>query len=93
MNTNLFFLSVADTTIGDEGMISLSSVLPMTKIRTLIIGGNRVSRRGLDPLADAIMSTKQFRSISFISTLRNKDLITLEDIKHFLMRIQFHPVV
>ena len=92
VNTNLVFLAVTDSAIEDEGIIFLSSILPMTKITSLCIGGNCISRRGLDPLADAIMSTKQFRLLSLASTMRNKDLITLEDIKH-LMRIQFHPML
>ena len=92
MNTNINYLGINDSAIGDEGMISLSSILPMTKIVSLDVGGNCISRIGLDPLADAIM-TKDFRAISFVTTiLRNKDLISLEDIKHFLTRIQFHPV-
>ena len=92
MNTNINYLSINDSAIGDEGMISLSSKLPMSKIVSLDVGGYCISRRGLDPLADAIM-TKDFRAISFVTTiLRNKDLISLEDIKHFLTRIQFHPV-
>ena len=93
VNTNLAFLAVTDSAIEDEGIIFLSSILPMTKITSLCIGGNCISRRGLDPLADAIMSTKQFRLLSLASTMRNKDLITLEDIKHLLMRIQFHPML
>ena len=93
MNTNLVNLDLTDCAIEDEGIIFLSSILPMTKITSLCIGGNCISRRGLDPLADAIMSTKQFRLLSLASTMRNKDLITLEDIKHFLMRIQFHPML
>ena len=91
VNTNLQCLAFNDSAIGDEGLISLSSILPMTKIRTLGIGGNCVSRRGLDPLADAIMLTKQIKSISFTS--RNKDFKNLEDIKRFLSRIQFHPML
>ena len=89
-NTNLTALAFNDSAIGDEGMISLSSVLPKTQIMLLGIGGNCISRRGLDPLADAIMSTKQFRSISIASTMKNKDFITLDNIKYFLTKIQFH---
>ena len=93
MNTNISFLDVADSAIEDEGIISLSSILPMTKITSLCIGGNCISRRGLDPLADAIMSTKQFRILSIGSKMRNKDLIKLEDFKHVLTRIRFHPML
>ena len=39
------------------------------------------------------MSIKQFVTLSLASTITNKDCITLEDIKHFLMRIQFHHML
>ena len=90
-NTNVVILNVSDCDIGDEGIIFLSSILPRTKLAMLGLGGNYISRKGLNPLADAIMSTKMFCSIYFTSAL--KKAICLEDIKHFLLRIQLHPML
>ena len=90
-NTNVVIFNVSDCDIGDEGIIFLSSILPRTKLAMLGLGGNYISRKGLNPLADAIMSTKMFCSIYFTSAL--KKAICLEDIKHFLLRIQLHPML
>ena len=68
-NTAIVYFEFSECNIEDLGMIEFSSVLPKTRIIEISIGGNNVSSRGLEALADAIMKRTNFWMVNFIARL------------------------
>ena len=80
-----------DCDIGDLGMISFSSVLPKTSIIGIGAGGNNLSSRGLEALADAIMKTTNFSVVHLFTRYPSK-VIPGRVVQHFLKQLVYHPV-
>ena len=71
-NTTIKYFEFSECNIEDLGMIEFSSVLPKTRIIAVSAGGNNVSSRGLEALADAIMKTTDFAVVNFLTLFPSK---------------------
>ena len=87
LRTSLTHLELENCGIGDEGIIVLSRILPKTNITGLGLGVNHITGRGLRVLAEAIMDTPSFKTL----TIWNQANATEEGIKEFLITVTNHP--